>query len=331
LKLIDSFAATRLQQAFLTFDVYAKIKAVMSCDICCIGHITLDKVVTPETTVYMPGGTAYYFSHAVAALDLNYLLVTAMADGEQDAIKILQERGVDVKRLPSKHTVFFENRYSKNCDRRTQKVLQEADAFQPEQLSSFQAKIFHAGPLLAGDIAADTLKTLSGKGRLSLDVQGLLRKVEMGNVVAVDWDAKKEVLPFVHYLKASEEEMKVLTGQDDVYSGLEKLSAWGVKEAIVTLGGRGSIVYAGEKFYCIPAFEPARIEDATGCGDTYMAGYLYQRVKGADVRQAGEFAAAMATVKIAASGPFKGTREDVLNVIMHNRRHQPSEKMNYEE
>lgn len=23
--------------------------------LCCIGHITLDKVVTPQTTVYMPG------------------------------------------------------------------------------------------------------------------------------------------------------------------------------------------------------------------------------------------------------------------------------------
>lgn len=25
-------------------------------DICCIGHITLDKIVTPKQTAYMPGG-----------------------------------------------------------------------------------------------------------------------------------------------------------------------------------------------------------------------------------------------------------------------------------
>ena len=30
-------------------------------DICCIGHITLDKIVTPRKTTYMPGGTSYYF------------------------------------------------------------------------------------------------------------------------------------------------------------------------------------------------------------------------------------------------------------------------------
>lgn len=33
--------------------------------LCCIGHITLDKVVTPQSTVYMPGGTAFYCSHAI--------------------------------------------------------------------------------------------------------------------------------------------------------------------------------------------------------------------------------------------------------------------------
>ena len=28
-------------------------------NICCIGHITLDKVITPRFEAYMPGGTAY--------------------------------------------------------------------------------------------------------------------------------------------------------------------------------------------------------------------------------------------------------------------------------
>ena len=31
-------------------------------DICCICHITLDKIVTPKQTTYMAGGTSYYFS-----------------------------------------------------------------------------------------------------------------------------------------------------------------------------------------------------------------------------------------------------------------------------
>jgi sugar/nucleoside kinase (ribokinase family) len=46
-----------------------------------------------------------------------------------------------------------------------------------------------------------------------------------------------------------------------------------------------------------------------------MAGYLYQRSKGAPVQDAGEFAAAMATLKIEGSGPFTGTKEDVLDLL----------------
>ena len=55
--------------------------------------------------------------------------------------------------------------------------------------------------------------------------------------------------------------------------------------------------------------------DATGCGDTYVTGYLYQRAKGATIEDAGKFAAAMATIKIEGSGPFNGTKEDVEDRI----------------
>ena len=38
-------------------------------ELCCVGHITLDKVVTPKNTVHMPGGTSFYFSHAIKHFD----------------------------------------------------------------------------------------------------------------------------------------------------------------------------------------------------------------------------------------------------------------------
>mgnify|MGYP000647538570 CR=1 FL=1 len=51
--------------------------------LCCIGYITQDKVVTPKNTIYMPGGTSFYFAHAIKHLNANdFLLVTALADTE---------------------------------------------------------------------------------------------------------------------------------------------------------------------------------------------------------------------------------------------------------
>ena len=55
-------------------------------DICVVGHITLDKVITPESVKYMPGGTSYYFSNAVRYMHLSYLLVTSLGDSEMHTV-----------------------------------------------------------------------------------------------------------------------------------------------------------------------------------------------------------------------------------------------------
>ena len=288
-------------------------------DICCIGHITLDKIVTTRSVVYMSGGTSFYFSNAIRKMNLQYLLVTALADKEMDAVAQLRNKGIEVKVLPSRHTVFFENRYSENQDHRTQKVFQKADPFTADQLNEVDAKIYHLGPLLADDISVETIKALSQKGMISLDVQGYLREVRNEEVVAIDWTEKKEALQYIDILKANEYEMKVLTGITDIRAGAKLLADWGVNEVIITLGSKGSVIYCDGIFYDIPAYTPVSVVDGTGCGDTYMAGYLFKRQRGCKLQEAGEFAAAMATRKIESSGPFTGTEEDVVELLSEGR------------
>jgi sugar/nucleoside kinase (ribokinase family) len=290
-------------------------------DICCVGHITLDKVITPRSVVQMAGGTSYYFSSAISNMDdVRYTLVTALARQEMSFVTDLRAKGIEVNALVSTHTVYFENSYPENQDHRTQRVLQKADPFTIEQLSNIQARVYHLGPLLAGDMSVELISALAGRGMISLDVQGFLREVRDENVYAVDWAAKNEALSYISILKANESEMEVLTGHTDVRTGAKILSDWGVKEVVITLGSLGSVIYKAGIFYAIPAYQPVAVVDATGCGDTYMAGYLYQRIKGAGMQEAGEFAAAMATLKIESSGPFTGTKTDVLNLMTNNKR-----------
>lgn len=268
----------------------------------------------------MAGGTAFYFSNALSKLDVSYRLITALAPADMGFVTELRSRGIDVTVLPSAETVFFENNYSENPDHRTQRVLGRADSFQPGQLENVRAQVFHLGPLLAGDIPLALFPSLARRGQISLDAQGYLREVKRSNVLAIDWSDKKEALQYVHTLKVNESEMTVLTGQEDVRMGAMTLANWGVSEVVVTLGSRGSVIYHAGTFTPIPAYVPTTsVVDATGCGDTYMAGYLYQRTRGASIREAGEFAAAMATLKIEASGPFTGTRADVLTLLTNRK------------
>jgi len=287
----------------------------MMYDICCVGHITRDRVITPRADNYMSGGTAFYFSYAIANLDVSYCLVTTVADGEIKAIEELRNKGVTIETQDTFRTLYFENIYPEDQNHRTQRVLQEADPFTWDILKDIEAEIFHLGPLLAGDIPLELIEKLSERSAISLDVQGYLRRVENYNVYPVEWQQKKEALQYVNILKANDTEVDVLTGLADMKEGAQVLAKWGVKEVVITLGSQGSLIYADKTFYEIPVYSPAEIVDATGCGDTYMAGYLYKRSQGCSVEEAGNFASAMAGLKIASSGPFKGTEADVIKFM----------------
>lgn len=284
--------------------------------ICCIGHITHDKIITPRHTVELPGGTAFYFGHAMSRLGSEeFQLVTAVGPSELSAVEDLRAEGIDVKVLPSRESVYFENKYGADSNNRTQRVLAKADPFTVDGLKDVEAGIYHLGTLLADDFPPEAVKYLAGKGKVSVDAQGYLREVRGENVYPVDWEGKEEIFPYIHILKANEKEMATLTGETDPRKAALKLADMGIKEVVLTLGDQGSLVYAGGEFTEIPAYVAEDVVDATGCGDTYMAGYLYKRARGASVYDSGCYAAAMCTLKLGASGPFRGTPEEIAAVI----------------
>lgn len=282
-------------------------------DICCIGHITKDKIVTPNRTVYMAGGTSFYFSYAINQLpkDVTFSLVTAMDPTEKEPVEKMLKAGIDVSMNASRNTVFFENIYGENQNERKQRVLAKADPFTIQQLEHVDAKVFHLGSLLADDFPTEVVEYLSSKGRVSIDVQGYLREVRDEKVYPIDWKEKLKVLKHTYYLKVNETEMETITGLKDAHEAAKLIHAWGVTEVIITLGSEGSLVYVDDKFYEIPAYPPHEVVDATGCGDTYSAGYLYKRLQGATPTEAGKFAAAMCTIKLEHNGPFNRSIDDV--------------------
>ena len=224
-------------------------------DICCIGHITLDKIVTPKQTAYMPGGTSYYFSHGISHLKdtKHYKLVTALAPTEFKAVEDIRAKGIEVKVIPSRHTVYFENIYGENQDNRTQRDFgPKPTPFTVEQLKDVEANIFHLGSLLSDDFSLDVVTYLSGKGTLAVDAQGYLREVRGKKVYPVDWTEKTEALKYIDILKVNEHEMEVLTGLSDPHEAARRLHEWGVKEVLVTLGSMGSLIFNGTDIFPYP-------------------------------------------------------------------------------
>ena len=284
-------------------------------DIICIGHVTLDKIVTPEKEVYMPGGTTFYFAHGISHLlnnGVTFKLVASLAESEMQAVEDIRKKGIEVDVIPSEKSVFFENIYGENQNDRKQRVRAKADPFTVESIKGVEAKYICLGSLLADDFPLDVVKELSKHGSIAMDAQGYLREVRGEKVYPCDWNNKLEFFKYIDILKVNEHEVRILTGKEDLHEGAKQLADWGIKEVLLTLGSEGSIILKDGKYYDIPAYKPKRVTDATGCGDTFTMGYVYKRVRGADPLEAGKFAAAICSIKIEESGPFRGTEADIL-------------------
>ena len=278
-------------------------------DVCVIGHITKDIIrVDGKIEKSIPGGTAYYTSIALASLGLNVAVITKTARGDRtELLAELKSRGITVFWQPSPETSLFEEiYYRENLDLRTEKVWAIAESFSPNDIVDIEAKVFHIGPLTDRDFTEGFLPAVANSQHLlTLDAQGLVREITpSGEVRDVDWFNKQLELPSIDILKVDDREAKILAGETDIDRAAIQLSRWGVGETIVTFGSRGSLVYAQNQFYRIPAFAPKEAIDATGCGDTYIAGYIYQRLNATDFEKAGRFAARAATRKLEKFGPL---------------------------
>jgi sugar/nucleoside kinase (ribokinase family) len=271
-------------------------------DVCVVGHITKEIIrIDGRIEREMPGGTAYYTSIALRSLGLNVAVVTKMSKGDEDSLLYdLERMGITVICNQGDQTTVFENIYlGEDLDMRVQRVNAISSPFSPGDLGDISAPMFHVGPLTNLEVTPDFLREVSSRGNLvSLDVQGLLRKIHRGEVTEGDWPEKDRGLAHVDILKANEIEATALFGENDVRKAALRLSSLGPREVIITSRSKGSLILANGRFYRIPAFGVTNIVDPTGCGDTFMAGYIYMRMRSPSFDEAGRFGALLASMKL---------------------------------
>ena len=129
-----------------------------------------------------------------------------------------------------------------------------------------------------------------------------------------------ELLDFVRmadYLTVNDYEAQML--QEKTGQTLAAL-AQHVKALVVTLGAKGSLIYANGRQLEIPSAKPAAVIDPTGCGDAYRAGLLYGIANGMDWESTGRLASLLGALKIAHRGGQNHhfTRDEVAAQYQRN-------------
>ena len=214
-------------------------------------------------TRHQPGGVAYYAGMAFSALELNTAVVTRLAkDDKRPLLTELRTAGAHIICGASDATTTFENIYPNNSlDTRRQRLRAIAAPFHPRDVGDMQATLFHLGPLTNGDMSVEFLRAVTARAeKVALDVQGLVRSVEDQWVADEDWQEKATGLACVDILKTDQCEARMLTGEEDPEFAVRKLAEYGVEEIVVTLGSRGSLLFANGRTHNIPAFPPRWVD-----------------------------------------------------------------------
>ncbi len=247
-------------------------------------------------------------------------LIGSVGDDYKDKfIADIEKYGIEYIITPSVETGGFSLIYYDDFGNRTLDLLGRAAPITDinnEWYHNSQAVL--VGPIL-GEISFEQIQEIRNNfdGLFFCDPQGLLRNAdENDRIYHESPNGIKNTLRVFDVVKPNEVEGKVLTGIDcreDPYEAARIIKSWGPKIVIVTLAELGSVIYDGNDFIDIPPYE-IDLVDATGAGDTYMAGFTFEYLKTGDLRQAGCFASSTSSIMIENVGPDFKMNETMIRM-----------------
>lgn len=128
----------------------------------------------------------------------------------------------------------------------------------------------------------------------------------------------------IDIITPNEVEAEILTGiRIDTLEEAKEAAKWfrnhGVKDVIITLGGRGVFVSSNGREEIVPAYKVNAI-DTTGAGDAFNGGLLAALSEGKDIWSAVEFANALAALSVQKLGttPSMPTRTEIDEFMKKN-------------
>lgn len=236
---------------------------------------------------YLPGGNATNFALQMASLGIRTHLVAAVGkDPQADLLRsAYREHGVeahlqvDAKR-PTGTTValtWSDGRRSLLTALGANAALREADV--PSGLLASAVHVHRAGFWWAtGLMGAPTARILRKAHRagattsldISTDPQGWGR---------ARVDAVRSCLPHVDTFFGNEVEICAVAGLRSPLRAAQRILEHGVKEVVLHRGAEGATWFREGQQESAPAFR-VPVDNPTGCGDVFNAGYLFAKLSG---------------------------------------------------
>ena len=269
------------------------------------GSIALDTVETPvrkaETVL---GGSAVYFSAAAHRYTRVRLVGVVGEDFPPEHREFLASMNVDASGLTVRpgETFRWHGRYQGAMNEAETvsvdlNVFGDFDPVLPERFRDSEYVFLANG---APQVQMKVLEQTSGPKLVVADTMNLWIETQR--------PALDELLSRIDVLCCNENEARMLTGEHLIARAARKLTATGLKAAVVKKGEHGMTLATPEAICALPAFPEENVADPTGAGDSFagaMMGCLARSGKtdAAGLMLAAANGIAMASFTVGGFGP----------------------------
>lgn len=129
-------------------------------------------------------------------------------------------------------------------------------------------------------------------------------------------EVSEPILEVCDFLLPNENEIKNLSGNQELTSCVEEFLDYSLEAIVVKKGTNGATLYTRDKEVDVSSFQVDEI-DPTGAGDSFDAGFVHSIIENKDLEEAVRFANAVGALAVTERGGMGGVknREDVLNLI----------------
>lgn len=235
-----------------------------------IGTIGLDTTYTPtRSATEVLGGSAAYFSLASSFFYPTGIVGVIGTDFPEKYQKILNKkvdlRGVQVQKG---RTFRYISKFGVDFNKRTtiQTELNVLEQFQPALVDDYLTAEY----LYLGNIDPDH--------QLMVLEQASHPKLVAMDTINLWIDTKREqlmkVISKTQILLINNEELRLLSGRNNLVKGSQQALEWGVRYVVVKKGEHGALLSTKTKVFPSPAFPVSEVIDPTGAGDAFAGGFL---------------------------------------------------------
>ncbi len=270
-------------------------------DLLVVGSVALDSVETPFGKVQeVLGGSATFFSYSASFFTPVRLVATVGEDFPEEHMKLLRDRGVDIRGLQVAPGRTFrwagDYSYDLNEAKTLDTQLNVFADFRPT-LDDTQARVPYL--FLANidpELQLEVLRQMRGRPRLvALDT--------MNFWIQGKREALLRVLREVDLVTINDGEARQLAEEPNLIKAARKIAALGPRTVVVKRGEYGALLLDNDAFFVVPAFPLEAVFDPTGAGDTFAGGLMgyiafRDRVDAATMRRAMVYGSVMASFTV---------------------------------